>query len=150
MANGMTLVGAGPAPVADVQGLDLDNMSTAQARDLCRTLLGDLSFLAGHVPARVGSFISTGITMAAAGVAGGIDGYLGDKANLGPVGLTAAAAVGLAVAAAVVKHPDWREAAAAGARGFGAPVLYEFARGKVENWKEDRGLTTAAAQPQRA
>ena len=32
MANGMTLVGAGPAPVTDVQGLDLDNLSTAQVR----------------------------------------------------------------------------------------------------------------------
>ncbi len=73
--------------------------------------------------------------MGAAGIAGGIDGYIGDKANIGPVGLAAAAAVGLALAAATVRHPAWREAAAAGARGFGAPVLYEFVRGAVENWK---------------
>jgi hypothetical protein len=143
MTNGMTLVGAG-APANDgLQGLDIDNMSTADARNLCRTLLGDLSFLAGHVPAQVGSLISTGITLAASCAAGAIDGQLGDKSNIGPVGLTAAMAVAMAVTAVVVKHPDWREAAAAGARGFGAPVVYELMRDKVEAWKDSRQLAAA-------
>jgi hypothetical protein len=46
------------------------------------------------------------------------------------------------------KNPDRREAAAAVARGFGAPVLYELTKKKVETWKAKRpAAPTAPTQP---
>jgi type IV secretory pathway protease TraF len=118
--------------------MDIEAMSGPDVKRLCHTLLGDLGFLAKHVPARVGSLLSTGITVSSAAVAGAIDGYLGEKSNIGPVGLTTFAAIGLAAAAVVVNHPDWREAAAAGARGFAGPVIYELTKSRVQSWADQR------------
>jgi hypothetical protein len=133
MSNQLLLPSAGG--LAAAPQLNLDALDQKQLRDLCKGMFNDMAFLADVVPANVGSLISSTITAAAATAAGAVDGYLGDKANLGPVGLSAAVAVGMAGYAMLTKNPDHREAAAAVARGFGAPVLYQLAKGKVESWK---------------
>lgn len=67
-----------------VPSIDLDTLNTGELRDLCKGMLSDFSFLAGAVPSRVTSLLSTGLTAGSALTAGAIDGYLGDKANIGP------------------------------------------------------------------
>lgn len=115
--------------------INLDALDARELRDLAKGMFSDLSFLAGAVPSRLTSVLSSGVTAGSAMLAGAVDGYLGDKANIGPVGMSAAVAVGMAAFAMVTKDPDYREGAAAIARGFGAPVLYEYSKKRVETWK---------------
>jgi hypothetical protein len=122
----------GLAPTAPI---NVDALAPQQLRDLCKGMFTDLAFLAGVVPANVGSAISSGITAGAALAAGAMDGYFAEKSNIGPVGLSTAVALGMASYAVVTKNPDRREAAAAVARGFGAPILYDLGKRKVESWK---------------
>jgi hypothetical protein len=122
--------GLAPSPPINVDALD-----PKELRALCKGMFQDLSFLAGVVPANVGSMISSSITAGAALTAGAIDGYLAEKSNIGPVGLSTAIAAGMAGYAMMTKDPDRREAAAAVARGFGAPILYELSKRKFESYR---------------
>jgi hypothetical protein len=128
--------------------VNLDALDTRELRDLAKGMFSDLSFLAGAVPSRLTSVLSSGVTAGSAMVAGAIDGYLGDKANIGPVGMSAAIAIGMAGFAMVTKDPDYREGAAAVARGFGAPVLYEYSKKQVETWKNKPAKPATPAAPQ--
>ncbi len=124
-----------PSSYGGAPPINVDALTSKELKDLCKGMYTDLSFLAGVVPGRVGSMLSTGITAAAAAGAGVIDGYFGQNATLGTSGVTAAIAVGMAGFAVMTSDPDYREAAAAVARGFGAPILYSVSKKSIEAWR---------------
>jgi hypothetical protein len=85
MSNQRACAGATPPEFSlDLTGADLTVLSTWSSPD-------------------VGSAASTDITAAAALIAGGIDGYLGSKAKVGPIGINVALALGAAAGSLLVK-----------------------------------------------
>ncbi len=114
------------------------DLSSVAPDDLCRlgtSTYQDLGFLSGIIPEWLGPLVSTGVTGLAAGAAGLIDGFLGDKANAGPIDINTAVALASAAVAVAVKTTNEREAAAAVARGFGAPLIYSWAKATGQAWK---------------
>lgn len=137
-----SLVAPGGAPP-----LDLDGASPAQLRELCKGLYGDLSFLAGVVPERVGPTISSLVTASAAGLAGLFDGGFDEKnTRIGPVGITTVVAIGAAAGAILAPTANYREGLAAVARGVGAPIIYLWAKGGMQTHAMNKKLK-AASQP---
>jgi len=118
--------------------LNLDDVPRDQLKEMCRQMYGDLRFLADYVPAKVGSLLSTGLTFGAAMVAGGIDGYLKEKSNIGPVGINTALTCAAAAGAVLYPQSDVREALAAVARGIGSPLIYNWSRQKTDEWTASR------------
>lgn len=147
MSNQLAFAGSAPTEFP----LDLTGVSRADLADLCKEMYSDLTFLSKWVSPNVGSAVSTGITAVSSMIAGGIDGYLGEKANIGPIDINMAIALGAAAGSILsTKDADTRELCAAVARGVGAPILYEFARGKTEKYAATRAARLAAAPAQRA
>jgi hypothetical protein len=103
-----------------------------------------LGFLASLPPEEIGPLTTGG----AAVVAGAIEGCFGPENNkIGPVTINMAAAVVFAAGALFGPTTAWREASAAGARGFGSPLVYQWAHGKGAAWAARRvAAKTAVAR----
>jgi hypothetical protein len=124
--------------------LVLDNVSNTDLKALCQEMYSDLGFLAGIIPERFGPIVSTGVTGITAAIAGGIDGALGKENKIGPVPINTAAAVMFAAGAVFGPNGDIREGCAAAARGFGAPLVYQWSQAKAAAWAAQRAAAKAA------
>lgn len=142
MSNPMTMV---PSVAGGAPPLNLEGASPADLRELCKGLYSDLSFLAGIVPERCGPTVSSGITAAFAGLAGALDGGLGENNKIGPITINTAVAIGAAAAALAAPTANWREFGAAVARGVGAPLIYNWARGGTQTYAMNKKLKAASA-----
>jgi hypothetical protein len=127
----------------DLPALDLANVPNDELRKLCGAMYDDLHFLSKIVPERFGPLTSSGVTGLAAFAAGMIDGYLDDKANVGPVDINTVLLAVSAGGALLGPTANWREGSAAVARGLASPLLYGWAKKKGTAWRQSK-----AAQPQ--
>jgi len=132
-----------PAGAGVSSGAQLANLKPQQELELLRD---DIRHLLANTPKIMTRAASTGVTMLSAAVAGGIDGALGEKNNLGPARINVWIAGGAAVASLVMDgSPDAEEGAAAVARGFGAAMVY--AESKERSAAMRAKLTSASAAP---
>lgn len=114
-----------PGPAASGAS-SLANLKPQQELEILRD---DIRLLLANTPKIMTRAASTGVTLLAASVAGGIDGALGEKNNLGPARINVWVAGVAAVGSLVMDgSPDAEESLAAVARGFGAAMVYNEAR----------------------
>jgi hypothetical protein len=126
--------------------LNLEGASPAELRQLVSGLYGDLSFLANATPT-TSAVVSSGVTFAAAGLAGLFDGYVKEEnGKIGPLSFTTAAALAAVAATFYFKDATAVELSAAAARGFGAPILYNLAKGQMQDWQQARVANAPATK----
>ena len=140
-----------PRPAGELPPLVLNNVSNTDLKALCQEMYSDLGFLAGVIPERFGPLVSTAATGAAAVLAGLIDGRLGPTPSnpagsnkIGPVTINTAAAIAFAAGAVLGPSSDIREGCAAAARGFGAPLVYQWSLAMGQQWAAQAAAAGAA------
>jgi len=128
-----------PTTAAAISGV----LKPAQELELLRD---DVRSLIKNIPTVMTRAASTGVTFAAAALAGAVDGGLGENNKLGPGRINVWVAGGAALASiAMDGNPDAEEAAAAIARGFGSAMVYVESRDRSAKVRASLMASKAAA-----